>query len=573
MSLLSAFSSARAGIVSAQSGIDLAARNVANASTEGYSRKIQQQSSLVAGGEFGMLRQEPATRLIDTDLQKDLRTQDSTVEELKAVEDFLGRMELSFGPLQSSQSIASKITALGSAFESLSVTPNLETTQKEVILAAQAVADEFNRMSAEVQDLRLAADSHIHDAVNNVNLRLENILHLNAQITKMNSKSSGSSELDDQRDLQIDYISKEMNIKTFTRDNGQLAVMTGNNDFMLDRQVYPLDFQSASAAVSDSTMSNVLLDDGLPGSQSSIGGDITSGRIAGLLKVRDELLPQMQDQLDALAYNLARKMGSLTIGSSTAALNLFHNKNALTPALPAAPAGFSAGITVNQDIIDNPALLREGDGTGTFQAGGDADPSLPLAALATFNEVFTLTDSSHNLNLEGSISVGDQVTLTVDGSSYTVTATDGTAATLLNDLKTTIAGLTGVDSVNIVGNGINFRFSDTTSHSVSASVAGTVTATASEVVVDHGLTATASFETFAAEMISFQGNQRADYENRLSFQGQLQSTLSERYDDTSKVNIDEEISHLVELQSAFTASARVLTSVQRVLDELLEIIR
>ena len=573
MSLLSAFSSARAGIVSAQSGIDLAARNVANASTEGYSRKIQQQSSLVAGGEFGMLRQEPATRLIDTDLQKDLRTQVSTVEELKAVEDFLGRMELSFGPLQSSQSIASKITALGSAFESLSVTPNLETTQKEVILAAQAVADEFNRMSAEVQDLRLAADSHIHDAVNNVNLRLENILHLNAQITKMNSKSSGSSELDDQRDLQIDYISKEMNIKTFTRDNGQLAVMTGNNDFMLDRQVYPLDFQSASAAVSDSTMSNVLLDDGLPGSQSSIGGDITSGRIAGLLKVRDELLPQMQDQLDALAYNLARKMGSLTIGSSTAALNLFHNKNALTPALPAAPAGFSAAITVNQDIIDNPALLREGDGTGTFQAGGDADPSLPLAALATFNEVFTLTDSSHNLNLEGSISVGDQVTLTVDGSSYTVTATDGTAATLLNDLKTTIAGLTGVDSVNIVGNGINFRFSDTTSHSVSASVAGTVTATASEVVVDHGLTATASFESFAAEMISFQGNQRADYENRLSFQGQLQSTLSERFDDVSKVNIDEEISHLVELQSAFTASARVLTSVQRVLDELLEIIR
>lgn len=573
MSLLSAFSSARAGIVSAQSGIDLAARNVANASTEGYSRKIQQQSSLVAGGEFGMLRQEPATRLIDTDLQKDLRTQVSTVEELKAVEDFLGRMELSFGPLQSSQSIASKITALGSAFESLSVTPNLETTQKEVILAAQAVADEFNRMSAEVQDLRLAADSHIHDAVNNVNLRLENILHLNAQITKMNSKSSGSSELDDQRDLQIDYISKEMNIKTFTRDNGQLAVMTGNNDFMLDRQVYPLDFQSASAAVSDSTMSNVLLDDGLPGSQSSIGGDITSGRIAGLLKVRDELLPQMQDQLDALAYNLARKMGSLTIGSSTAALNLFHNKNALTPALPAAPAGFSAAITVNQDIIDNPALLREGDGTGTFQAGGDADPSLPLAALATFNEVFTLTDSSHNLNLEGSISVGDQVTLTVDGNSYTVTATDGTAATLLNDLKTTIAGLTGVDSVNIVGNGINFRFSDTSSHSVSASVAGTVTATASEVVVDHGLTATASFESFAAEMISFQGNQRADYENRLSFQGQLQSTLSERFDDMSKVNIDEEISHLVELQSAFTASARVLTSVQRVLDELLEIIR
>ena len=103
MSILSAFSSAQSGIVSAQTGIDLAARNVANASTEGYTRKIQQQSGLIAGGEYGMLRQEPATRLVDTDLQKDLRGQVSTVQELKTIEDFLGRLELSFGPLESSQ--------------------------------------------------------------------------------------------------------------------------------------------------------------------------------------------------------------------------------------------------------------------------------------------------------------------------------------------------------------------------------------------------------------------------------------------------------------------------------------
>jgi flagellar hook-associated protein 1 FlgK len=572
MSILSAFSSAQSGIVSAQTGIDLAARNVANASTEGYTRKIQQQSGLIAGGEYGMLRQEPATRLVDTDLQKDLRGQVSTVQELKTIEDFLGRLELSFGPLESSQSIASKITALGSAFESLSVTPNLETTQREVLLAAEAIATEFNRMSAQVQDLRLSADQQISDAVDNVNARIENVENLNAQIMKMKSKSLLVSDLEDQRDLQIDYIAKEMNVRTFSRENGQLAIMTGANDFLLDRQAYPLEFKVASAALADGQMADITLDDGLPGAHAAISGDISSGRISGLIKVRDELLPQVQDQLDALAYNLARKMSDLTIGATTAGLNLFHNGKAVTPAAPATPAGFSAAIAVNQEIINDPSILREGDGSGTFVAGGDADPSLALAAAATFDETFTLADTSYSVTLDGSISVDDKVTVTVDGASYTVTAPDTSSATLLNQMSVMINGITGIDAVNVVGNSINFQFSDAATHSVAVSVIGSVGATANDEIVDHGLTGTASLESFAAEMISFQGNQRADYQNRLSFQDQLQNTLSERFNDMSKVNIDEEISNLVELQAAFTASARVLSSVQRVLDELLQIL-
>ena len=572
MSILSAFSSAQSGIVSAQTGIDLAARNVANASTEGYTRKIQQQSGLIAGGEYGMLRQEPATRLVDTDLQKDLRGQVSTVQEIKTIEDFLGRLELSFGPLESSQSIASKITALGSAFESLSVTPNLETTKREVLLAAEAIATEFNRMSAQVQDLRLSADQQISDAVDNVNARIENVENLNAQIMKMKSKSLLVSDLEDQRDLQIDYIAKEMNVRTLSRENGQLAIMTGANDFLLDRQAYPLEFKVASAALADGQMADITLDDGLPGAHAAISGDISSGRISGLIKVRDELLPQVQDQLDALAYNLARKMSDLTIGATTAGLNLFHNGNAVTPAAPATPAGFSAAIAVNQEIINDPSILREGDGSGTFVAGGDADPSLALAAAATFDETFTLADTSYSVTLDGSISVADQVTVTVDGASYTVTATDTSSATLLNQMSGMINGITGIDAVNVVGNSINFQFSDAATHSVAVSVIGSVGATANDEIVDHGLTGTASLESFAAEMISFQGNQRADYQNRLSFQDQLQNTLSERFNDMSKVNIDEEISNLVELQAAFTASARVLSSVQRVLDELLQIL-
>jgi flagellar hook-associated protein 1 FlgK len=100
----------------------------------------------------------------------------------------------------------------------------------------------------------------------------------------------------------------------------------------------------------------------------------------------------------------------------------------------------------------------------------------------------------------------------------------------------------------------------------------TVSISETAAVNTMGLSEETTFEGFIAEMIGFQANQKADYANRLSFQEQLFTTLENRFTDESMVNIDEELASLVELQSAFTASARVLTTVQRALDELLGVI-
>ena len=57
------------------------------------------------------------------------------------------------------------------------------------------------------------------------------------------------------------------------------------------------------------------------------------------------------------------------------------------------------------------------------------------------------------------------------------------------------------------------------------------------------------------------------------FQNNFLDTLDQRLRDESGVNIDEEMSKLIELENAFAASARVLTTVQNALDEILNILR
>ena len=56
MSLFNAISSARSGLIATQSSIDVASRNIASASVEGYTRKVQETSSRVIDGRGGAVR-------------------------------------------------------------------------------------------------------------------------------------------------------------------------------------------------------------------------------------------------------------------------------------------------------------------------------------------------------------------------------------------------------------------------------------------------------------------------------------------------------------------------------------
>ena len=160
------------------------------------------------------------------------------------------------------------------------------------------------------------------------------------------------------------------------------------------------------------------------------------------------------------------------------------------------------------------------------------------------------------------------------------------AATTVGSLVTSVAEIngnfTGVTASAAAGGfALDLTFDDGGLHTVTVAIVDAsgppdeLTATVGEVTATGttGLSDEATFEGFVAEILGFQANQKADYENRLSFQEQLKNVLQDRFTDQSMVNIDEEVASLVELQAAFTASARVLTTVQRALDELLDVLR
>ncbi|WP_420566476.1 flagellar hook-associated protein FlgK [Thalassobaculum sp.] len=477
MSLLSALTTATSGLNAAQAGIDIASRNITNANVDGYTKKTQTQTTRIIDGQSSTVRIEQITRLVNAQLQTDVRNQTSTVEELKVIDDFLGRLELEFGRPEDNASISAKITDLKKSFQVLATNPDSSTAQADVLRAATAVAESFQSLSGAVQDLRAEADTRISESVDNINEALANIEKLNGEIGARSAVGESTADLEDERDRWVAKLAEEMDIRTFDRPDGTIAIMTGGSDFLLDQTAVTITFTPTNTVGPDVALNAVFLDNGY-NAPFSINGSINSGKLGGLLELRDTILPLAQDQLDSLAFELAQQFDTINVGGNTANIDLFVDAG---NAIPGGDQGFSAQIQVNPTVTATPSILRDGNG-GTFTASGVSDNSLALAVIDMFD------------NAQAFVAV-------------------------------------------------------------------------------NGLNGTATIEEFAAELVSYQANQKADYESQLGFQNQVRNLLEERLRDESGVNVDEELASLIQLESAFAASARVLSSVQDALDELLGVIR
>ena len=494
MSLLGAISSARSGIIATQSAIDVASRNIANASADGYTRKIQETSTRVIDGRTGAVRLEEVTRNVNNQLLRDVRDQTSVVEELTVIEDFLARFELQFGRPEDSSSIASKITELKATFQAMSTSPDLAIAQQDVLRAAEEVALTLNNLSSAVQNLRQEADSRVNDSVTTINEALQNIEALNADIGARKTVGESTADLEDQRDELILDLAKQMNITTLERPDGKLAVLvSGTSNFLIDQTASTLSFTTTGVVAADTALSNVQIDNGFL-APFSITTDITSGELGGLLQLRDTILPLAQDQIDSLAFELAQQFDEIAISPNFGAnIELFVNGAGNVPTGAGSDQGFSAQIQVNALVTATPTILRDGGVTPASTA------------------------------------------VTAAGGAYTVTGvSDATVPLAILDMFETKQAFVAVNGLN---------------------------------------STSATLEEFAADFIGYQANRKADFESQFSFQDQIRGLLSERLKDESGVNIDEELASLIQLESAFAASARVLSSVQGALDDLLGAVR
>lgn len=343
MSLTNAMEAARSNLSVIQAKTSVVSRNVANASTDFASRKIA--SSVTGAAGYGV-RLGNITRASNDALFHNLLAADSDASKQKAIVDSLDQINTILGDTEQDGSPAALIGKLSNALQQYSAVPSDFVRAQAVVSAANDVVTALNSATTVVQNVREDADTEIANSVASINSLLSEYDTVNKEIVIGTRFGNDITDYLDQRDRLLSSLSKEMGIRTISREGNDVAIYTDSGVTVYDG--YPRDVTfERTQYYSAATTGNVVVVDGVPVTGSSATLPLQSGRLTGLVQIRDESAPTYQTQLDEMARGLTDIFSEMdTNGSTTAGLFLVQETDPADPTSinTTVPTGLTPGL-------------------------------------------------------------------------------------------------------------------------------------------------------------------------------------------------------------------------------------
>ncbi|TPM52513.1 flagellar hook-associated protein FlgK [Mesorhizobium sp. B2-2-3] len=380
MSLSTALSIAQSALMNTARQTSVVSRNVADASNPDYTRRIAVITSTAPGA-----RSVDIQRVANDLLFRQNLSALSAYSGQNALYSGLDQLDVSVNGVDNASSPSTAIGNLQQALQLYATSPSNQNLGSSVIDAAKQVVRSLNEGSRAIQDFRTQTDGQIATAVDDLNSLLSQFQDANQAVISGTRSGTDVSDALDQRDALLKKISDYVPVSTFTRGDNDMVITTGDGTTLFETIPRTVSF-APSSGYSAGTVGNALYIDNVPISAGTGGNTSASGKLAGLLQLRDGVASTMQSQLDETARGLITAFAE-TAPSMPNAAGLFTWSGA--PAVPAAGTlvnGLAGTISVNAAMDPsaggNPALLRDGGANGAayvVNTGGASYSSLLVA--------------------------------------------------------------------------------------------------------------------------------------------------------------------------------------------------
>lgn len=597
MSLSFALSNALSGLQANQAALSVISSNVSNANTEGYTRKVIQQTSVVLNDQGAGVNIDSVVRRVDDRLQLELRETISSQRQLAVLERFYASTQNLFGSLSDDSALSADVDVLAGAITNLSASPESNSLRGVVIDDANALAREVSSLAMNVQELRLDADREITRIVGLINEQLDNIVELNEKIAQNVASNQPTAEFEDKRDMAINEIAQYLDINYFTRTTGEVVVYLDSGLPIVDSAPRYLSHNSVSAMGATVTHAGNSID-GIDSGGVDITNQIQRGELAALIEMRDVTLPRMQESLDRFAEKLRDE------------INLAHNQGSGLP-----PANTLTGTRSFAAPATDNVTLTSAVRIAVTDANGTVVDFFDLAAgTYTIDDIRDQINANIGTNATATTAANGPLAISADNAANGIaivdlgaqTVTDnGTSSTYggfsyffgLNDFFVTPGNVTN-DAITGIAQGLSVR-SDLNQATGNLS-RGSLSSDPALAVGDLGIAQgdnsvadamaaafgqnftfaaagdvpqiTSTLSGYAAEILGVNAIQAARNTDDLEFETSLEEQLSLRFQAQVGVNVDEEMANLILYQNAYAASARVITTTQEMFDDLQRII-
>ena len=618
MSLSQALSIAMSGLRANQLGLSLTSSNVANSDTPGYIRKTVNQIQTSSGSIGAGVSVTGVNRELDLYLQQQIRTEQSGASYADLRSSILSSLQSIYGTPGGTGTLETAFNNLVTAVQGLSTSSDSQSARIGVLNAAQSLTQQLNSMSGGIQSLRSQAEAGLNSAVNTANTAMQQIVNLNTQLANGDTTDAAAAALKDQRDQYVDQLSQLMDIRVIDNGNNQIQVFTNSGVQLVGAEASTLSFNPQGTVTpntqwdADPTKSNLgTLTLHFPngGSLNLIQtNSIRSGTIAGYLELRDKTLVQAQTQLDQFAANMSSLLSDKTTAGTAVSSGA---SNGFDLDLSGLQTGNVIHLTytdvgnVQHQLslvrVDDPSVLPLSNNATTdpndrvigidFSAGMASVTSQLNAVLGSAGLQFSNTGSTLRVLDDGvgtatvnAASVTSTVSSLLGGSGEVPLFTDGNglytgAITAAGQQSVGLAARIRVNS-QLVGDPAKLVQYNATTPSGDTTrpdflyqqlTAGKSLYSPSTGFGTSTLPFQATLSNFSQQIASAQG-QAADTAKQIADgQDVVLSTLQEKFNSQSGVNIDEEMAHLLSLQNAYAANARVMSTVKQMFDTLMQV--
>jgi flagellar hook-associated protein 1 FlgK len=240
------------GLMAQQQALDVAAHNVANANTVGYTRQeaalgatnsLHIQAGATAGGQGAFLGQgvdvTAYRRIRDSFLDLQVRAQNMSLGDASTSAQALDRVQSAFGE-PSDTGLNALLGKFYTAWSDLANHPESDSSKQAVAAAAATLTDAFKSLATDINAATADAAAQFNNLTGStgpIQAAASKLAQLNRAIDSALDGGQSPNDLLDQRDQVLDDLSQYGQVSVTTSANGRIAVTLGNQSVVNDTTV------------------------------------------------------------------------------------------------------------------------------------------------------------------------------------------------------------------------------------------------------------------------------------------------------------------------------------------------
>ena len=543
-----------------QRAMQTVGHNIANQETEGFSRQ-QVHSGTAAPdptGVGGGAKAQPTSRVYDKFVQRKILQENPRSGMFKSRGEFLQKIEIIFSETEGN-GLHQALNEFWNSWSQLSNQPESESARIQVRERSDVLARRFRGMHSQLDGLRNEINGRLVATINKVNELGQKVAELNRQIISYESGQRNANDMRDARNQAIEELSELVDVNSFENPNGRVTVIIGRDWTLVEgNNRYQLEGKMKGGELGMLRIDGVSIND----NRRDLTRIFREGEMSEMLRMRDETIVVYQHNLDEIAFNLAGQVNKIHatgtgINSATDMMKSTFglNSTALSQPLPFLKDGIfqlhlvdphneiletyeieiQAGIDTLPDIVQR--LNQTISDPGLLQASIEADGSMLLQSASDYKFIFGEDQSS--------------ITQVLGLNSFFDTLKGAEDIQLSEHIR---------ENTNNISTGKDLIPGD---NRVALEIAKLQTR---PTMRDETMT----FDEYYNGVLTGMGLKIQRNKTEQAQQESMVRQFKEIRSSISSVNMDEELTDMMQYQKAYEASARFINTVDRMMETVIK---